>query len=431
MSGTLAGRHITALACFDSFGKMAMTLLARCRREGASTTLHLLELPRRSLSRRQRLEIRRIDPRTRVEQHGWGKLGKLVKSMPGCCDALVLGLDGQRSRQILLELQRRWHSKLNRPLLVSAYPGILFRHQLEGMMDRSGADLLCLNSSTDFETYALGCEALGIDASNAVVTGLPILWDLAPRLQVPDRASIVFFEQPSIPANPLQRRYLCTQLLRLAECWPDHQVIFKPRTSSLESTLHRSHGEMTKLISKLATRVDNLRISLQPAQRLLRQSGCAITISSSAALEAMAMGVSTRIVADLGVNESLGNHYFAGSGALADFDAIAADPFTPKHNSEWLASRGYDLAGSHRFATALAVQLAKPSRPLERSEGGPPGWGSASWQSFALAHGGPLMLSSAGSRSTLRKRHRTLKVLRWIRIYMVGVAKLAPWLKGR
>ena len=53
----LAGRTVAAVACFDSFGKMAMTLLAACRRQGADTTLHLLEINNRALSRRQRLEI--------------------------------------------------------------------------------------------------------------------------------------------------------------------------------------------------------------------------------------------------------------------------------------------------------------------------------------------------------------------------------------
>lgn len=431
MSDTLAGRQIAAVACFDSFGKMAMTLLSRCRLEGASTTLHLLELPRRGLSRRQRLEIRRIDPRTEVQQHAWGEFSQLARDLLEHCDALVLGLDGQRSRHALLTLRSCWQKCQKRPLLVSAYPGILFRHQLEGMLDRSGVDLLCLNSTKDLDTYTLGCQALGIDFSNAVVTGLPILWDLAPRLQVPERASIVFFEQPSIPANPLQRRYLCKQLLLIAERWPHHPVIFKPRTSSLESTLHRRHGEMATLISELANRAANLQISLQPASRLLRQCGCAITVSSTAALEAMAMGVSTRIVSDLGVNETLGNHYFVGCEALADFDAIANDPFTPKHDAHWLASHGYCSDASDRFLKALTARLAQPLQPLGSAEGGPAGWGSGRWQDFALAHGGLNMLSSAGARSAQGKRHRILTLLRFMREQLVGLACLAPLLRGR
>ena len=70
----LAGRTIMAVACFDSFGKLAMTMLAACRKEGAETRLLLLQLNNRALSRRQRLEIQRIDPRTRGEKHSWTDL---------------------------------------------------------------------------------------------------------------------------------------------------------------------------------------------------------------------------------------------------------------------------------------------------------------------------------------------------------------------
>ena len=64
---------------------------------------------------------------------------------------------------------------------MSAYPGILFRFALEGMLDRSGVDLLCLNSQTDLDTYQQGCNALGMDSRNGVLTGLPILWNVEKR----------------------------------------------------------------------------------------------------------------------------------------------------------------------------------------------------------------------------------------------------------
>ena len=94
----LAGRTVAAVACFDSFGKMAMTLLAACRHRGADTTLHLLEINNRALSRRQRLEIRRTDPRTRIEKHRWNEFRQLTRAMADNVDVLVLGLDGRRSR---------------------------------------------------------------------------------------------------------------------------------------------------------------------------------------------------------------------------------------------------------------------------------------------------------------------------------------------
>ena len=302
--------------------------------------------------------------------------------MAGEVDVLILGLDGQRSRDALLQLQSAWSGRPKRPVLVSAYPGILFRFALEGMLDRSGVDLLCLNSQQDLSVYQQGCAALGMDSSNAVLTGLPILWKVEKRRKEkePETPSIVFFEQPSIPVHPLQRHYICDQLRQLALAWPDHPVIFKPRTSSIESTLHRRHGEMAGVIDRMSESVPNLQLSFKPAIRLLRHCGCAITVSSTAALESMGMGVSSRIVSDLGVTETLGNHFFAGSGAVADFEAIRRDPFIPIHHDAWLEQNGLHPQGAEAFLSALLERLQREVAPFPLNANansiGPAGWGS-------------------------------------------------------
>jgi hypothetical protein len=54
-----------------------------------------------------------------------------------------------------------WSHSATRPRLISAYPGILFRFALEGMLDRSGADLLCLNSQQDLSLYRKGLRRAG------------------------------------------------------------------------------------------------------------------------------------------------------------------------------------------------------------------------------------------------------------------------------
>ena len=299
-------------------------------------------------------------------------------------------------------------------------------------MDRSGVDLLCLNGETDAQLYRQACRALGLDSSNAVVTGLPILWSIEPRLQVPDAASIVFFEQPSVPDNPIQRKYICRRLAYLAQAWPSHPVIFKPRTSKVEATLHRQHGEMASRIEKLSRRVPNLQISYKPSLTLLKKCGCAITVSSTAAMEAMALGVSTRIVSDLGVNETLGNHYFVESAAIADFDSIIRDPFSLRLNQAWPERHGHIPGGDKVFIAALASRLENPPQTSESADReGPPGWGSNSWQTYALAKGGKKMLSSAGARSRLVASHRGRNLLRRARQRVVGIWGLERLFKGR
>jgi hypothetical protein len=349
--------------------------------------------------------------------------------MAGDVDALILGLDGQRSRDALLQLHGAWGHSTTRPRLISAYPGILFRFALEGMLDRSGADLLCLNSQQDLSTYQKGCAALGLDSSNAVVTGLPILWRTHPRAEFPENPSIVFFEQPSIPVHPLQRRFVCEQLRDLSAAWPNHPVIFKPRTSSIESTLHRRHGEMASVIDTMSHQQTNLKLSFKPATQLLRKCGCAITVSSTAALESMAMSISTRIVGDLGVTETLGNHFFADSGAIANFAAIRDNPFEVLHNNRWLQAQGWNPEGDSRFIEALASRLQMAPTPLSSSDLGPTSWGSEAWQRTALSNGGRRMLSSGGARSSQRKRHHTRRIIRTVRDSVVGFGWLSKLLR--
>ncbi|WP_282699210.1 DUF6716 putative glycosyltransferase [Streptantibioticus silvisoli] len=64
-----------------------------------------------------------------------------------------------------------------------------------------------------------------------------------------------------------------------------------------------------------------------------------VTVSSTAALEAMHRGIPTAVVTDLGVREALGNHQFLGSGALASFDELD-DGVLPNADPGWLRRHG-------------------------------------------------------------------------------------------
>ena len=188
---------------------------------------------------------------------------------------------------------------------------------------------------------------------------------------------------------------------------------------------------MASVIDRMTEQIPNLQLSFKPATRLLRHCGCAITVSSTAALESMAMGVSTRIVSDLGVTETLGNHFFAGSGAVADFEAIRHDPFTPLHDEDWLQRSGMLPNGVDCFVSALTDRLNSDLPPLADRSIGPASWGSIAWQTYALQQGGRRMLSSGGARSSQRKRHQTRSLLRRIRDGLVGFGWLSKWLRER
>ena len=141
------------------------------------------------------------------------------------------------------------------------------------------------------------------------------------------------------------------------------------------------------------------------------------------------MGISTRIVGDLGVTETLGNHFFAASGAVADFAAILDNPFKTIHDQSWLERQGLTPGGEQRFIDAMAERMNLPLQPIGGEGIGPGGWGSQAWQKAALKNGGRRMLSSGGARSSQRKRHRTRRMLRSMRDGLVGFGRFSRLLR--
>jgi len=188
---------------------------------------------------------------------------------------------------------------------------------------------------------------------------------------------------------------------------------------------------MASLIDKMSVDQPNLRLSFKPATLLLRQSRCAITVSSTAAMESMAMGISTRIVGDLGVTETLGNHFFAKSGAIRNFADIKSNPFEIIHDEQWLQQQGLQRNGEEQFIDALVEKLNNTVTCFSTANHGPLNWGSSAWQDAALRNGGRRMLSSNGARSSQRKRHRTRRVVRSLRDNLVGLGWLSKLLRER
>ena len=101
------------------------------------------------------------------------------------------------------------------------------------------------------------------------------------------------------------------------------------------------------------------------------------------------------------------------------------------HDAQWLEQQGLQRDGENRFITALEDRLNSPATPLGASSHGPLSWGSPSWQTYATSNGGRRMLSSGGSRSSQRKRHKTRTLLRRIRDGVVGFGWLSRWLRER
>jgi len=281
----------------------------------------------------------------------------------GRYDIVLSCLEGYSTRRLLHYVE----ALPDRPLVISAYPGLVLRFAFDGYSMRSGSDLVWLNSQQDLSAYTDMCEGFSISADNARVLGAPSL--LAPRRRRFDAENgpVVFFEQAIIPRHRDERLYLCEQLLALAARFPDRQFKVKPRTSKGEATLHRTQHPIAPLFDQAAARMGgmpkNFSLSREPTSDLLQQASHCLTVSSTVAVEAIHLGVPTAIIGDFGAHEENGLHYFFKSGLIRNFADIDF-PFAGMPKPEWLQRYVSDPNESIEKLAEEAVALARGKRKL-------------------------------------------------------------------
>jgi len=225
---------------------------------------------------------------------------------------------------------------ISRPIIVSAYVGMVISHHLGGYLHRAAADLICVNSPYDYKVYSEAARELGITTSNLVITGLAIIGaEIAPQKSGPIR-NVVFADQMAIPSLPEDRQIIYQHLLEYAHNHPTRSVIVKPRHRPRESSFHKGKFPPEKFFLSRPL-PNNLRIDYTPISELLPTTDLLLTVSSTAALEAIVQGVRTAIIADAGVRESLGNHIFLGSGLIRTFDQVNTDDIGVP-NLQWLST---------------------------------------------------------------------------------------------
>ena len=266
-------------------------------------------------------------------------------------DAVVLALPGGAVQAVLHGLARRWPRASRRPLVLSGYVGVVYERQAEGLLLRAGSDVILANSPCDAEEFRRLLAGAGADPGVVLETALPYL--STPESVVrEDRAfTVTFATQPGVPETRAAREFVLRRLVRHATLHPDREVLLKVRALAGEQATHPELHPYQQLGRRLGVqKPPNLRIVAGNMGEVLDRTDLLVTVSSTAAVEAMHRGVPTAILTDFGVREPLGNHYFIGSGCLtsfADLDGGAA----PQVDAEW--------AGAHGIGPGVAVERAR------------------------------------------------------------------------
>jgi hypothetical protein len=270
-----------------------------------------------------------------VRDAGFGQADRVDRlpwvDLVGACltsDVVVSALAGPSTRRLSLDVAAALDGPATSgapgPVQVSGWVGIIIEKITAGYLDRSGTDVVAVNSTADLAHFRRAGRALGIPTDNLLLSGLPFLSSRPrPPREGPVR-TVLYADQPTVPASAAERAYVYRRIVEHARRHPEREVLLKPRHRPGEDTFHRMSYSPENLVPS-GDLPDNFAIVHTPVPDLLDRVDLLVTMSSTACLEAVDRGARVALVLDLGVHERHGNHVFLDSGLLRTFDQIDAD----------------------------------------------------------------------------------------------------------
>lgn len=210
----------------------------------------------------------------------------------------------------------------------AGYVGLLLKNHsanfLRGVRRRALCDLIW-TPGVDAEKAILNTGLIDTSQTEVIPTGIPRFDALYKKLQQQERNvqdEILFLEQPTFPKSKTERQELLLNLIRLAENYPQFQIILKPRFAEKIGHTHQLKHSLPELM-KYFKPPPNLTISNEPILKLFQTARYALTISSTAGIEAMLAGIPTWFIQDFcGKENRYGSHDFTPLGVGITFKKL-------------------------------------------------------------------------------------------------------------
>jgi hypothetical protein len=283
-------------------------------------------------------------------------------------DVIVVNTVGSRLHLLTDGLRRRGEDE-RRPIVITGYAGVVYEKHVEGALWRSSADIVACNSTSDLERFRRLYARLGLDPDVLVGAGYAVSAETDGGSVTPLRSggisTITFAVQPDVPRTLVERRYLLERLAGYARTHPERSIVVKLRARPDEATTHHERHHYQAVFERyVVDRPPNLSFEYGMMADVLRRTDLLVTVSSTAAMEAIAAGRRAAIVSDLGVREDLGNHFFAESGLLRSIDELMVDDL-PEVDPAWLEANGLGRNDSiSNVIDRLARLLAEGPGPV-------------------------------------------------------------------
>lgn len=290
-----------------------------------------------------------------------------------------------------------------RPVIVSGLPGISIPATTAAMVHRTQCDLFVLHSTREIAAFSALARQRGLTQRFALA-GLPFA--RAGRPTRPERQSrpgrqtlpepvegspgvdastgsatvhgptdLVFASQAIVPRERTERMRVARLLIEAARANPDRRVVVKERAVAGEHQTHAQKHGYPDLLRRMGPLPPNLVVSTDSMARALDGAEGLVTVSSTAAIEAIARGIPVIALDTFGVDDTLINTVFVGSGLLGSEDDVVRRDFRLPP-SEWLARNYFHDPADEDWITEL-VQLVElrragelPAKPGRLRRGG-------------------------------------------------------------
>ncbi|TDN93147.1 DUF6716 putative glycosyltransferase [Microbacterium sp. BK668] len=371
--------RVVGIADTDSYVKWAAALLAALDPEDWEVELLVLDTPVVVSEQQQRAALAGTGLE-RVMRVTFAALGTRLARQPP--DAVLIAARGPLVRVVA----RLVAGLAPRPVLVSGLPGISVPATRKSLVYRTQCDLFVLHSRREVREFAALARSRGLSQRFAL-TRLPFAARSPARTGDrpeaggfgPDRpvladppvpgattaagrartcTDLVFAAQAIVPRDRADRRRLAELLVRAARADPSRRVVLKLRASAGEHQTHAEADPLTDLVASLGPRPANLVFSTAPMATALDSAEGLVTVSSTAAIEAVARGIPVIALDTFGVSARLINEVFQGSGLYGGEEDVVARRF--RHPSPaWLRDNYFHDAADDDVAVLLSALIAR------------------------------------------------------------------------
>jgi len=257
-----------------------------------------------------------------------------------------------------------------RPALVAGLPGMALPATEQGTGWRRWCDAFVVHGRVEAAPYAAAFAAQGA-TPELPLAPLPFLAAPGSATRRGPVRRVVLAAQAKVPATRDDRVALLDGLARLGAPGADADVgrldvVVKLRARAGERQTHNELHPLDALWAaehvRLGHRPDAVRFVTGPMADQLTDGTALLTVSSTAGLESLALGLPTVFLADFGVSPALLNEPFAASGCLLRLDDVAAVLAVggPVPDADW-ADRHY-LQRTESELPATVARLAARAR---------------------------------------------------------------------